>query len=46
MESWTLSVREKAFIQMDADAELIVKRMEEQRGKTAEFTEQGRSGKN
>ena len=28
-----LSVREKAFIQMDADAELIVKRMEEQGGK-------------
>ena len=28
-----LSVREKAFIQMDADAELIVKRMEEHRGK-------------
>ncbi len=27
-----LSVREKAFIQMDADAELIVKRMEEQGG--------------
>ena len=28
-----LSVREKAFIQMDADAELIVKRMEEHGGK-------------
>ena len=28
-----LSVREKAFIQMDADAELIVKRMEEHEGK-------------
>ena len=34
-----LSVREKAFIQMDADAELIVKRMEEQQGEKLPFTD-------